>query len=63
MALRHFQRLRQSLEGLFPERQLYIRSGGEMRGYVFSTNKQLIAAGVVGATALWMGICTAAMLV
>jgi len=34
-----------------------------MRGYVFSTNKQLIAAGVVGATALWMGICTAAMLV
>ena len=34
-----------------------------MRGYVFSTGKQLVAAGVVAATALWMGVCTAAMMV
>ncbi|WP_419255556.1 peptidoglycan DD-metalloendopeptidase family protein [Caulobacter sp. ErkDOM-YI] len=63
MAIKRFKRLRQSLEGLFPERHLYIRSGGEMRGYVFSTNKQLLAATVVGCAALWMGVCTAAMMV
>lgn len=34
-----------------------------MRGYVFSTNKQLLAASAVGCAALWMGICTAAMMV
>jgi murein DD-endopeptidase MepM/ murein hydrolase activator NlpD len=63
MAIKRFKRLRQSLEGLFPERHLYIRSGGEMRGYVFSTSKQLLAATVVGCAALWMGVCTAAMMV
>jgi len=63
MAIKRFLRLRQSLEGLFPERHLYVRSGGEMRGYVFSTNKQLIAATAVGCAALWMGVCTAAMMV
>ncbi|HQR90773.1 MAG TPA: DUF5930 domain-containing protein, partial [Caulobacter sp.] len=63
MAIKRFLRLRQSLEGLFPERHLYIRSGGEMRGYVFSTNKQLLAATAVGCAALWMGVCTAAMMV
>ena len=63
MAIKRFKRLRQSLEGLFPERHLYIRSGGEMRGYVFSTNKQLLAAATVGCAALWMGVCTAAMMV
>jgi murein DD-endopeptidase MepM/ murein hydrolase activator NlpD len=63
MAIKRFTRLRQSLEGLFPERHLYIRSGGEMRGYVFSTNKQLLAAAGVGVAALWMGVCTASMMV
>jgi murein DD-endopeptidase MepM/ murein hydrolase activator NlpD len=63
MAIKRFKRLRQSLEGLFPERHLYIRSGGEMRGYVFSTNKQLLAAAGVGVAALWMGVCTASMMV
>jgi len=63
MAITQFKRLRQILEGLFPERHLYIRSGGEMRGYVFSTNKQILGAGVVACAALWMGVCTAAMMV
>ncbi|KSB89655.1 peptidase M24 [Caulobacter vibrioides] len=63
MAIAHFHRLRKTLEGLFPERHLYVRSGGEMRGYVLSTNKQLACAAGVGAAALWMGVCTAAMLV
>lgn len=63
MAIQRFKRLRQSLEGLFPERHLYIRSGGEMRGYVLSTKKQVVLATAVGAAALWMGVCTTAMLV
>lgn len=55
--------LRRSLERLFPERHLYVRSGGEMKGYVLSPRKQmLLAAGVAGA-ALWMGVSTASMLV
>ncbi|MDR6625471.1 M23 family metallopeptidase [Caulobacter segnis] len=63
MAIKRFKRLRQSLEALFPERHVYVRSGGEMRGYVLSTNKQLIGAGGVAVGALWMGVCTAAMLI
>ena len=34
-----------------------------MRGYVLSTGKQLACAAGVGAAALWMGVCTAAMMV
>lgn len=63
MAITRFKRLRQSLEALFPERHIYIRSGGEMRGYVFSTNKQLLGATAVAGAALWMGVCTASMMV
>jgi murein DD-endopeptidase MepM/ murein hydrolase activator NlpD len=63
MAITRFKRIRQSLEELFPERHLYVRSGGEMRGYVFSTGKQLMCATGIAAAALWMGVCTAAMMV
>jgi murein DD-endopeptidase MepM/ murein hydrolase activator NlpD len=56
-------RIRRSLHELFPERHLYVRSGGAMRAYVLSPNKQMIAAGGIAAAALWMGVCTAAMLV
>lgn len=63
MAITRFKRIRQSLEELFPERHLYVRSGGEMRGYVFSPGKQLMCATVVAAAALWMGVCTAAMMI
>jgi murein DD-endopeptidase MepM/ murein hydrolase activator NlpD len=56
-------RLRRSFEELFPERHLYVRSGGEMKGYVLTPRKQMIAASGVAAAALWMGVCSAAMLV
>jgi len=56
-------RLRRSLVELFPERHLYVRSGGEMKGYVLSPKKQMITAGALSAAALWMGVCSAAMLV
>jgi murein DD-endopeptidase MepM/ murein hydrolase activator NlpD len=56
-------RLRRAADALFPERHLYVRSGGAMKAYVLSSRKQLLLAGGVGAAALWMGVCTAAMLV
>jgi murein DD-endopeptidase MepM/ murein hydrolase activator NlpD len=56
-------RLRRSLEELFPERHLYIRSGGEMKGFVLTPGKQMAAAAGVAALALWTGVTTAAMVV
>lgn len=58
-----FARLRRSLEELFPERHLYVRSGGEMRAFVLTPGKQIAAAAGVAGCALWMGVCTAALLV
>jgi murein DD-endopeptidase MepM/ murein hydrolase activator NlpD len=63
MSMKRITRLRRSLEELFPERHLYVRSGGEMRAYVLTTPKQILGAGAVAAAALWMGVCTAAMMV
>ena len=63
MSIARFQRLWRSVAELFPERHLYVRSGGDMRGYVLSTGKQLMGAGLVAITALWMGVCSASMLV
>jgi len=60
---RFFERARRRVVALFPERHLYVRSGGDIRGYVLSTRKQLTIAGGVAAASLWMGISTAAMLV
>jgi murein DD-endopeptidase MepM/ murein hydrolase activator NlpD len=56
-------RLRRSFVELFPERHLYVRSGGEMKGYVLTPKSQMMVAAGVSAAALWMGICSAAMLV
>jgi murein DD-endopeptidase MepM/ murein hydrolase activator NlpD len=63
MSLRRFARLALWLEELFPERHLYLRSGGEMRGFVLTTERQLLMAGGVAAAALWMGVSTAALVV
>jgi murein DD-endopeptidase MepM/ murein hydrolase activator NlpD len=56
-------RLRRSFVELFPERHLYVRSGGEMKGYVLTPKSQMLVATGVSAAALWMGVCSAAMLV
>jgi len=55
-------RLRRTLEALFPERHLYVRSGGRMRAYVLSPRRQLLAASGIAATALWTGVASAALL-
>jgi murein DD-endopeptidase MepM/ murein hydrolase activator NlpD len=61
MAFQRIVRLRNYIEGFFPERHLYVRSGGEVRAYVLTTSRQVAIAGGVAAFALWTGIATAAM--
>ncbi|HEY2707528.1 MAG TPA: peptidoglycan DD-metalloendopeptidase family protein [Caulobacteraceae bacterium] len=63
MSLRRFARLALWLEELFPERHLYLRSGGEMRGFVLTTERQLLIAAATAFGALWLGVTTAATLV
>jgi murein DD-endopeptidase MepM/ murein hydrolase activator NlpD len=63
MSLRRFSRLALWLEELFPERHIYLRSGGEMHTYAVSTHRQMLIAGLVAATGLWLGVSTAATLV
>jgi len=63
MSLKRFARLARWLEELFPERHLYLRSGGEMRGFVLTTERQLLIAGAEVAGSLWMGVSTTAMLI
>jgi murein DD-endopeptidase MepM/ murein hydrolase activator NlpD len=56
-------RLRARIDALFPERCLYLRQGSQMRAIALTQKKQLVIAGGVTAAALWMGVCTAAMLI
>lgn len=56
-------RLYRTIEGLFPERHLYVRSGGSMKGFLLTTRRQMMMAAGVAGCALWMGVATAAMLV
>jgi len=61
--MKRLTQLGRSLVELFPERHLYVRSGGAMKAFVLTTKKQLIIAGGVAGGAMWMGVCTAAILV
>src|SRR4029450_2770919 len=61
--MQRLSRLHRSLEELFPERHLYVRSGGAMKAFVLTTRKQMIVAGAVAGSSLWMGVWAAAMLV
>ena len=54
---------RRSLETLFPERHLYLRSGAEVRGLVLSTNRQILLSCAIAGFALWTGMGTASMLI
>ena len=62
MSLRRLTRLARWFEELFPERHIYLRSGGEMRQFVLSTERQMLLAAGVALTALWLGISTASMM-
>lgn len=61
--MQQLERLRARVAAWFPERHLYVRQGGQMRAFVLTQRKQMMMAGGVAAAALWMGVCTAAMLI
>ncbi len=58
-------RLRRFLEGVFPERHIYVRTGGggEVRGIVLTTTHQSAAAAGAAALALWLVVCTGVLMV
>ena len=51
-------RLRQTAARLFPERHLYVRSGGEMRKFVLSSQRQMQFASVAAGAAVWCLVAT-----
>jgi murein DD-endopeptidase MepM/ murein hydrolase activator NlpD len=58
MSLRRFARLARWLEELFPERHLYLRTGGQMRSFVLTSERQMMLATTLAAASLWMAIAT-----
>jgi murein DD-endopeptidase MepM/ murein hydrolase activator NlpD len=56
-------RVRAELRRLFPERHLYIRTGGRIHAMVLSTKVQAAAAGAAAGLLGWTGLTTLAMLI
>jgi murein DD-endopeptidase MepM/ murein hydrolase activator NlpD len=63
MVLDRLTRLRRFLEALFPERHLYLRSNGEVRGMVLTTGRQVAISGAASVLGLWLVVCTGAMMI
>jgi murein DD-endopeptidase MepM/ murein hydrolase activator NlpD len=53
MFIERLARLRQTALRLFPERHLYVRSGGEMRKFVLSSQRQVMFASTAAGVAVW----------
>ncbi len=62
MAAGRLSRWRSSLEHLFPERHIYLRSGGVIRGYVLTTGKQTALASAAAVLVTWMFLGSVSML-
>ena len=58
MSKTSFKRLGAFVESIFPERHLYIRSGGETHGHVLTTGKQFVLAVVISAILCWLLVST-----
>ncbi|MEO8926070.1 MAG: M23 family metallopeptidase [Caulobacteraceae bacterium] len=56
------ERLARGILDLFPERHLFVRSGGDVRGLVLTTRLQVWTATIAGLCVLWMGASTVVML-
>ena len=56
------KRLANGLFDLFPERHLFVHSGGDVRGLVLTPRRQLAIAAVAGLCAIWMGVSTLTLL-
>lgn len=52
------ERLGDWMESIFPERHLYIRSGGETKGFVLSPGKQFFLAFFLAAGLTWLAVST-----
>jgi murein DD-endopeptidase MepM/ murein hydrolase activator NlpD len=63
MVLDRLTRLRRFLEALFPERHLYLRTNGEVRGMVLTTGRQVAISGAASVLGLWLVVCTGAMMI
>lgn len=59
----YLRRLKAMVLELFPERRLYVRSRGEIRGLVLTTGQQATAALGLALLTVWMGVGTAAFIV
>jgi murein DD-endopeptidase MepM/ murein hydrolase activator NlpD len=55
--------LRGLIQALFPERHLYLRSGGEMKGVVLSPARQMIFAAIALGLLVWFATSSIAILV
>jgi murein DD-endopeptidase MepM/ murein hydrolase activator NlpD len=62
MDWKRLERWRRTLQAWFPERHLYVRSGGEIRTFVLTPDRQIAAAAAVIAVLAWTGIATGALL-
>jgi murein DD-endopeptidase MepM/ murein hydrolase activator NlpD len=62
MSWKRLERWRRSLEAWFPERHLYVRSGGEIRTFVLTTGRQMMIAAGLAAAFGWTGVATAAVI-
>ncbi len=58
MSKTSFKRLGAFVESIFPERHLYIRSGGETHGHVLTTGKQFVLAVIISAILCWLLVST-----
>ena len=63
MAEAKLARTHRFLESVFPERHIYVRSHTGVRGLVLTTGRQVMIGTLAGGLFLWMGVCTAAMMV
>jgi len=62
MAKARLARANRFFETMFPERHIYVRSHTGVRGLVLTTGRQVIISTAAGIVFLWMGVCTAAMM-
>ena len=62
MIVGRLTQLRDAALRFFPERHIYLRSGGEMRSFVLTTSRQLTLAGVAAGIMAWTLISTGTLI-
>jgi murein DD-endopeptidase MepM/ murein hydrolase activator NlpD len=63
MVFERLSRLRSFVEGLFPERHIYVRSGGELHAHVLTPARQAAFAAGGAMLLLWVAVSSTALLV